>query len=136
MLPSSVAAIIECKTDSRLRTLADIKYLVKEAGGTVTATNHLFEKKGRIVFDNSDGEVEEGKAFDQAVEAGAAEVDVDESGRIEIMTEPVQTTAMMNTLAKTFELEVETCEIVWIPKEEMMVEAGDPDGLSRFLGMS
>ena len=135
MLPFSVAAIIECKTDSRLRTLADIKYLIKEAGGSVTATNHLFERKGKIVFERSDEAMEEEKVFDIAVEAGASEVDVDEIGTIKIETEPARTTAVAETLAGSFSMEAETCEIVWVPKEEMMVQAGDPDGLSRFLGM-
>ena len=134
MLPSSIAAIIECQTDSRLRTLADVRYLVKEAGGTVTPTNHLFDKRGRIIYDNPEGLSEE-IIFDKAIEVGAEDIEITEEGKVEIFTEPAQTMAAAKSLSDSLGLKVESTDIVWNPKEDMMVDAKDPDLLSQFMGM-
>lgn len=42
IIPPSVATIIECQTESKLKTLADIRLLIKYFGGSVTPTTHLF----------------------------------------------------------------------------------------------
>ncbi|TKA71829.1 hypothetical protein B0A49_06172, partial [Cryomyces minteri] len=48
ILPPSVAVVIDCETDNKLRTLADVRLLIKHYEGNVTPTNYLFAKKGRI----------------------------------------------------------------------------------------
>lgn len=133
MLPSSVAAIIECETDSRLRTMADLRYLIKEAGGSVSPTSHLFEKRGRVVLENPRCLTEE-DVFDQAIEAGATDIKLDEEGNIEIFTEPAQTMAAARALSGELGIDVKSSDIVWDPKEDSMVQAEDPDRLSSFLG--
>ncbi|KAL9104379.1 MAG: hypothetical protein Q9163_000679 [Psora crenata] len=135
LLPPSIAAIIECQTDSRLRTLADIRYMVKEAGGTVTPTNHLFDKRGKVVFTNP-GYMSEQDIFDQAIEAGAIDITTADDGKIVVITEPEQTTAIAKRLSVSLRLIVESSEIMWVPKEEMMVEVKDGEQssqLDRFL---
>ncbi|KAL9130112.1 MAG: hypothetical protein Q9217_001628 [Psora testacea] len=130
MLLSSIAAIIECQTDSRLRTLADMRYLVKEAGGTVTPTSHLFDKRGKIVF-KSLRRMSDQDIFDQAIEAGALDILTTEEEKIEVLTEPGQTTAVANLLSESSGLTVETSDIIWVPKEEMMVEIRDGEHFSQ-----
>lgn len=133
MVPPSVAVIIECQTESKLRTLADIRLLVKSAGGNVTPTNHLFDKKGKIVFENPQGLTEE-DVFDQAIEAGATEIEVGEHGDIEIFTAPSQTMAAAKELSNALDLTVKSSDIVWTPKEEMMVNVEEPEALNIFIG--
>ena len=137
MLPPSIGAIIECQTDSRLRTLADIRYLVKESGGTVTPTNHLFDKRGKIVFSNAT-RIPEQDVFDQAIEAGALDISNTDIDKVEVFTDPGETTTIAKTLSNSLDLTVDSAEIIWVPKEEMKVEMKEGEQasqLDRFLGM-
>ncbi|KAI4791138.1 YebC-like protein, partial [Aureobasidium sp. EXF-8845] len=79
MLPNNVGVVIDCETDSRLRTLADLRVIVKQHGGNATPTGYLFTKKGRIIFANKDG-VGVDDVFEPALEAGALDVDEDGEG--------------------------------------------------------
>lgn len=130
----SVAVIVECQTDSRLRTMAAIRLLVKNAGGTVSPTNRFFERKGRIVLENSRGLSEE-DVFDRAIEAGATDIEVNDS-EIELFTEPNQTASGAKDLARALGVNIQSAEIVWDPKEDMMVSVDDAHILNDFLGAS
>lgn len=133
MLPPSVAVIVECQTDSKLRTLNELKTTIKSAGGTITPTSHMFDRKGKIVFEASEG-ISEGEIFDQAVEAGAIDVQTEEDGKLVVYTETSHTTAVADTLATSSGLKVESSDIVWVPKEDMMVDVESPQTIEYFLG--
>ena len=92
----------------------------------------MFDRKGMIVFEASEG-VEEGDIFDQAVDAGAIDVQTDEDGKLVVYTEPSHTTAVADTLATSSELKVESSNIVWDPKEDMMVDGASSEALDRFI---
>ena len=134
MMPSSVAAIIECQTDNKLRTLSDIRYIIKDFGGTVTPTNHLFERLGKIKLERAE-DVKEEHVFDQAIECGATDVEVAEDGNLVIYTEPQQTVSVAETLAKMTRLQVTSSDIIWLPKAETKVENTLDRALDEFIGM-
>lgn len=133
MVPPSVAVIIECQTDSKPRTLADMRLAIKEAGGNVTPTNHLFERKGRVVFENSLN-IGETDIFDRAIEAGAIDVEVEEEGDVVVTTKPSQTTAVASALAQSSGFKIKSSDIIWDPKEDMMVDVPSLGELVTFLG--
>ncbi len=133
MIPPSVSVIVECQTDSKLRTLTDLRTAVKDFKGTVTPTNHMFERKGKIVFENV-RDVDEAEIFDRTIEAGATDVEVQEEGNVVILTDPSQTTAVASTLARTLGFKIKASEIIWDPKEDMMVDVSSPEDLESFLG--
>ena len=133
MVPPSVAIIVECQTDSKARTLNDMKLAIKDYGGTMTPTSHMFDRKGKIVFEGSKKFGEE-EIFDLAVEAGATDVQVDDDGKVVISAESSQTTAVADTVAKSSGLKVESQDIIWDPKEDMMVNVASPEALDSFLG--
>ena len=133
MVPPSVAVIVECQTDSKLRTLNEMKQAIAHAGGTLTPTNHMFDRNGKIVFEASES-IGEGEIFDQAVEAGALDVQTEEDGKLVVYTESSQTTAVADILATSSGLKLENLGIVWVPKEDMMVDVESPEILENFLG--
>ena len=125
ILPGNVAVIVECETDNKLRTLADVRLVLKEAGGSVTPSAYLFQKKGRIVFEAKEGVgVEE--ALEPALEAGAVDVEEGEEGRIVVFTEPGDTRAVGEALNKTLGLQIAASEILWEANEDTSI--GVPDG--------
>jgi transcriptional/translational regulatory protein YebC/TACO1 len=120
MLPSNVATVIECQTDSKLRLLADLRILVKDAGGAVSSVGYMFEKKGRIIFHKKDG-VGADEVLEPALEEGVLDVTEDEQGRVLVYTEPAQTKTTAEKLAQTLGLEIEDTEIIWDPNEDTKV---------------
>ena len=135
MIPPSVAVIVECQTDSKGRTLNDIRALIRDFGGTATPTSHMFDRKGKIVLEGHTSTSEE-EIFDQAIEAGAIDVQMEEDGKVVVLAEYSQTTAVADALAASSGLGVMSSDIIWVPKENMMIDVASPDILDGFLGDS
>ena len=133
IVPPSIAVIVECQTESKARTLMELKATIRSSGGTITPTTHMFERKGKIVFEASRG-IEDGEIFDQAVEAGAIDVQTEDDGKLVLYTEPSHTTAVADQMATSSGLTVRSLDIVWDPKEDMMVDGGSPEMLDSFIG--
>lgn len=111
MLPNNVGVVIDCETDSRLRTLADLRVIVKQHGGNATPTGYLFTKKGRVIFAKKDG-VGADEVFEPALEAGALDVVEDDEGRVVVYTETNETKATGETLSTALGLDIASSEII------------------------
>lgn len=130
MLPPSIATIIECQTDNKLRALADLRLIVKEAGGTVSTVGFMFEKKGRIILQAKEG-LGVDEVLEPALEAGALDVVEGEDGKVVLFTEPAQTKTTAETLAKDHALEIEESEIIYDPNEDTKVVLDDESAASQ-----
>ncbi len=78
--PCGVAVIIETMTDNRNRTAGEMRHYFDKYGGNMGAANCVswsFDKKGVIVIDNEDEELDEEQVFEDALEAGAADFEAD-----------------------------------------------------------
>lgn len=126
MLPPSVAAIIECQTEQKARVLQDVRYIIREMGGTVTPTSYLFERKGKIVFEKADG-INVDDYLDQAIEAGALDIAEDDEGQLTVYTEHTNTKAASEKLAELTGLNIESCEVIWDPNKDTMVKLEDDE---------
>ena len=120
LLDSSVALVIDILSDNRSRTLSDLRFLIKTHGGTVTPTNYLFQKRGKVLFDNSEKRLSMDKVLDEAIEAEAEDVDTDEDGNMIVWTEPSSVTATAKKLSKILGIKVKTSDIIWDPKEDTL----------------
>jgi YebC/PmpR family DNA-binding regulatory protein len=72
--PGGVAIMVECLTDNKNRTVAEIRHAFKKAGGTLGTSGSvawMFEKKGVIVVSRSDKDDE---VMEKAIEAGAEDI--------------------------------------------------------------
>lgn len=117
ILPNNVAVIVECETDNKLRTLANIKLVIKDNGGTATPSSYLFEKKGRIVFHQKDG-VGLDEVMDPALEAGAIDVDELEDGCVVVFTAPEETKTVGEAVSAALGTQIKTSDIIWDPNED------------------
>jgi len=80
--PCGAAVIVEAMTDNRNRTAAEVRHHFDKYGGNMGTTGCVswsFERKGVIVIDNETGEHDEEKVLLDAIEAGADDVETDES---------------------------------------------------------
>jgi YebC/PmpR family DNA-binding regulatory protein len=87
--PGGVAVIVECTTDNRQRTVADVRHAFAKLGGnlgTDGSVSYLFKKLGVLSF--APGAPEE-KITEIAIDAGADDVVVHaDDGSIEVLTAP------------------------------------------------
>ncbi|KIW76145.1 hypothetical protein Z517_10890 [Fonsecaea pedrosoi CBS 271.37] len=119
MLPHGVAAMIECQTDNKARTLTSIRNIITKAGGTVTPTAFMFEKKGRISFEEQE-KIGVEDALEDAIEAGALDIAAEEN-RLVVETEPADVMAVAQKLQSKLGIQVEKAEVVYMPNEDSMV---------------
>ena len=92
----------------------------------MTPTRHLFEKKARIVFLGKAG-ITADDIFEEAVDAGALEVDADDGGNIIVDTEPNEVSTLAQKLGEAFGLGVESSSIIYHPKPETAVSLRDEE---------
>ena len=80
--PSGVAVIVETMTDSRNRTASNMRHYMDKFGkglGAAGCVSWCFDRKGVIVIDNEDGDYEEETVMMDALDAGDADFETDES---------------------------------------------------------
>ncbi len=120
--PGGVALIIDCLTDNRNRTAADIRTILNKGGGTMGesgSVSFMFERVGRIRYkpDAADPDT----MFEDALEAGATDCEFDpEDGHI-IYTEPDQFNEVRDALAEKYD-DPETGRLDWKPSNTTEVD--------------
>ncbi len=98
--PAGIAVIVETTTDNRNRTAGNVRsYFSKYHGnmGQTGCVSYLFTDKGLIVVSNEDGDIDEDKLMETALEAGAEDF-ASEGEVFEIYTEPDDLFAIKETL--------------------------------------
>lgn len=87
--PGGVAVIVDCLTDNKVRTVADVRHAFGKFGGnlgTDGSVAFMFKKLGVLAFAAG---ADEDKITDAAIEAGADDVIVyPDDGSIEVLTAP------------------------------------------------
>ncbi len=87
--PGGVAIMVDCMTDNRNRTVAEVRHAFSKFGGnlgTDGSVAYLFSKIGVISF--APGGADEDAVMEAALEGGAEDVVVEEDGSIEVITTP------------------------------------------------
>ena len=80
--PSGVAVIVEALTDNRNRTAPEVRHLFDKYGGNMGASGCVswsFDRKGVIVIDNEEGDLDEETVMMDALDCGAADFEADGS---------------------------------------------------------
>jgi len=99
--PGGVAVIVDCLTDNRTRTVADVRHAFSKFGGnlgTDGSVAFLFRKLGVISFAPG---ASEDRVMEAALEAGAEDVvSYPEDGSIDVLTTPEAFPAVKDALAR------------------------------------
>ncbi|MEL0034921.1 MAG: YebC/PmpR family DNA-binding transcriptional regulator [Gammaproteobacteria bacterium] len=86
--PGGTAVLVECMTDNRNRTVAEVRHAFSKAGGnlgTEGSVAYMFNTCGQIIYAPG---VDEDDIMEAALEAGAEDVISSEDGSIEVITSP------------------------------------------------
>ena len=98
--PSGVAVIVDTMTDSRNRTASNVRHYFDKFGGNLGASGCVswsFDKKGVIVIEDEDEELDEDEVMMDALDAGAADFQKDEDVYV-IYTDPDDFNAVTSAL--------------------------------------
>lgn len=99
--PSGIAVIVECLTDNKNRTAANVRHAFSKNGGNLGSTGcvfFMFDKKGQIIIEK-DKSIDEDDLMMKAIEAGASDFITEEEG-YEIITEPEEYARVYDMILK------------------------------------
>ena len=119
---SGIAVIVECLSDNRNRTASNVRHYFDKFGGnlgTSRCVTFMFEDKGIIVCEEEN--VDEEKALEACMEAGANDVSFEEEGIIEFETDPSQVGNVANAL-REMGYNVTSAEASKVPNNYTKVE--------------
>lgn len=102
--------------------------MFKHYGASITPTSYLFERRGKLVFEPSVKTAGD-ELLDQAIEAGALDVETDEDGNIIVLTESNKITSVGEALTKALGLKIQSTELIWDPKKDSLVDVDCPRAL-------
>ena len=112
--PCGVAVIVECMTDNRNRTASEVRHYFDKYGGNLGTSNCVswsFDKKGVIVIDNEDMELDEDEVMMEALDAGAD--DFEAEGQVfTVYTNPDDVAAVSEKLSAKYKLLSAQAEMV------------------------
>jgi YebC/PmpR family DNA-binding regulatory protein len=120
------AIIVDCMTDNRVRTVAEVRHALSKHGGNLGSEGSVafqFKHCGQLVF--APGASEE-RVMEVALEAGAEDVVADADGTVEVLTAPADFEAVKDALSAAG-LNAEVAEVTL--RAENTVELAGDDAL-------
>jgi len=131
--PGGVAVIVDCLTDNRVRTVADVRHAFSKFGGnlgTDGSVSFMFRKLGVLSF--APGADEE-KITEVAIESGADDVVVyPEDGSIDVLTSP-DTFAAVRDAMRAASLEPAQAEVTYRADNDVSVTGETAKQVARLL---
>ncbi len=112
--PCGVAVIVETMTDNRNRTASEVRHYFDKYGGNMGATGCVswsFDKKGVIIIDNEEGDLDEDAVMEAALEAGADDFEAD-GPVFQVTTAPDSVSAVAEVLGEKYKLLSAQAEMV------------------------
>ena len=133
--PCGVAVIVEALTDNRNRTAPNVRHWFDKFGGNLGATGCVswsFDRKGVIVIDNEEGELDEDEVMMAALEAGADDME-NEGDVFTVYTDPDafnDVTAALEAAGYTFV----SAQIEMVPQTYIkLTDEGDIRNMTRLI---
>jgi len=132
--PGGTAVMVDCLTDNRNRTVADVRHAFAKFGGNLGAdgsVSYLFNQVGQLLFpEGSDEET----VMDAAIEAGAEDVIVDTDGSIEVLTEPADFEQVRDAM-RAAGIQAETAQITMRSSTNAALEVKEAGSMIKMLDM-
>ena len=129
---NGAAIIVDCLTDNRVRTVAEVRHAFSKFGGnmgTEGSVAFLFKHCGQLLFAPG---TDEDALMEAALEAGAEDVVGDEEGGIEVLTAPHDFTAVKDALEKAG-FKAEMAEVIMKPSTETVFTGDDAVKMQKLL---
>jgi YebC/PmpR family DNA-binding regulatory protein len=129
---NGAAIIVDCMTDNRIRTVAEVRHAFNKYGGnmgTEGSVAFMFKHCGQLLFAPG---TNEDALMEAALEAGAEDIVTDDEGGIEVITAPYDFANVKSALeAAGFKAEV--AEILMKPDAETVFSGDDAIKMQKLL---
>ena len=126
------AVIVDCMTDNKTRTVADVRHAFSKFGGnlgTDGSVAFLFKHCGQFLFAPG---TSEDRVMEVALDAGAEDVSTDDEGGIEVISDPHD----FAKVKETFEgagLKADVAEVVMKPLNEVVFTGDDAVRMQKLI---
>ena len=130
--PAGAAVLVECLTDNRTRTVAEVRHAFTKNGGNLGSDGsvaYLFRHVGQFIFAPG---TSEDRVTEAALDAGAEDVVKNDDGSVELICAPVDFDAVKAALDKA-NLKPELAEITMKPATEAPLAGGDAARMRQLL---
>lgn len=133
--PRGVAVIVDVMTDNRNRTAPEVRLIFDKYGGNMGTTGCIswqFGRKGVIVIDNNEGNLDEDAVLNDALEAGADDIEIDE-GVFVIYTAP-EGFLSVNGALESLGYAILSAQIEYLPQNHItLTEPDDIKNMEKIL---
>jgi YebC/PmpR family DNA-binding regulatory protein len=126
------ALMIDCMTDNKTRTVADVRHALTKNGGnlgTDGSVAFLFKHCGQLVFAPG---TSEDKLMEAALEAGAEDIVTNDDGSLEVITGPHDFAAVKAAIEKAG-LKPELAEVTMKPTIENELKGDDATRMQKLI---
>ena len=130
--PAGAAVLVECLTDNRTRTVAEVRHAFTKNGGNLGSDGsvaYLFRHVGQFIFAPG---TSEDRVTEAALDAGAEDVVKNDDGSVELICAPADFDAVKAALDKS-NLKPELAEITMKPATEAPLAGGDAARMRQLL---
>ena len=129
---SGAAVIVDCMTDNRARTVAEVRHAFSKHGGNLGQDGcvaFMFQHVGQFLFAPGTSEDD---VMEAALEAGADDVMTDEEGVVEVICEPGRFGEVKAAL-EAKGLAAEMAEVIMKPENEVELAGDDAIKMQKLL---
>jgi len=126
------AIIVDCMTDNRVRTVAEVRHAFSKYGGNLGSEGSVafqFRHCGQLVFAPG---TSEDAVMAAALDAGADDVVAHDDGSIEVITAPADFEAVKAALEKAG-LVAEVAEVTMRPESVVVLEGEDAQRMQKLI---
>jgi YebC/PmpR family DNA-binding regulatory protein len=130
--PGGAAVLIDCLTDNRTRTVAEVRHAFSKNGGNMGSDGsvaYLFKHCGQFIFAPG---TSEDAVMEAALDAGAEDVVKHDDGSVELISAPADFGAVKAALDKA-KLKPELAEIIMKPVNEAVLAGADATRMRTLL---
>jgi YebC/PmpR family DNA-binding regulatory protein len=130
--PGGAAVLLDCLTDNRTRTVAEVRHAFTKNGGNLGSDGsvaYLFKHVGQFVFAPG---TSEDKLMEIALDAGADDVVANDDGSVEVLSAPNDFHAVKVALEKAG-LKPELAEVTMKPASESALAGADAQRMRSLL---
>jgi YebC/PmpR family DNA-binding regulatory protein len=132
--PGGVAILIQTLTDNKNRTVGEIRHLLGKYNGNLAAENSvawMFTRKGQIFIEK--GKIDEEKLLSAALDAGADDMNDDDSGW-EVVCAPDNFETVRDAI-KALGVEPESAAIAMVPQNYVKLVGKEAQQMLKLMEM-
>ncbi|MDQ6618108.1 MAG: YebC/PmpR family DNA-binding transcriptional regulator [Pseudomonadota bacterium] len=129
---AGAAVMVDCLTDNRTRTVADVRHAFSKYGGnlgTDGSVSFLFKHCGQLVYPPGTGE---DRLMEAALDAGADDVVSHDDGSLEVISGPYEFVAVRDRLTSAG-FKAEFAEVTMKPATEVTMTGEDAVRMQKLL---